>query len=367
MHAKAAQKPLRRATDETRAQKKRVGFHIQKPGDRAGGVVAVQSREHQVTGQGGAQGRLHRFVVADFADENDVGVLAHGGAEQLREGEADFFIDLRLANAGNLVFDGIFAGEDVVGRVADFGQCRVERRALAAPRGPRHQNHAVGFADHGPEQGQVVVGKAKVAEVFERRFAIQNSHDDSLPVVVGHGIDAKIDGPVGQLDRDAPILRQAILDDVHFRHDLDSRRNHGRQGLRDLADFEHLAVDAVAHFELLIARLDVNVGGSHSNRVAEDLVHQRDDREGFLFAVDDLALDLEHVARGFVVSKGLLDEVVDVVGANAALGVGFVDHAIDSLFVGHDRLDGQLHGVLNELDRVEIRGIPHRQDEAIGQ
>ena len=43
-------------------------------GDGAGGVVGVQGREHEVTGEGRLDRDLRGLVVADLTDENHVGV-----------------------------------------------------------------------------------------------------------------------------------------------------------------------------------------------------------------------------------------------------------------------------------------------------
>ena len=50
--------------------------------DRLLRVRGVQRRHDEVTGFGGSQGGLHRLGVTHLADEDDVGVLAHGGAQR---------------------------------------------------------------------------------------------------------------------------------------------------------------------------------------------------------------------------------------------------------------------------------------------
>ncbi len=53
--------------------------------DGFGRVKGVQGREHEVAGLGGEQAGLDGLEVAHFADEDDVGVLAQGAAQRLRE------------------------------------------------------------------------------------------------------------------------------------------------------------------------------------------------------------------------------------------------------------------------------------------
>ena len=54
-----------------------------------GRVVGVQRREHEVAGERRLDGDLRRLEVADFADEDDVGVLAQEAAQRGGEVEAD--------------------------------------------------------------------------------------------------------------------------------------------------------------------------------------------------------------------------------------------------------------------------------------
>ena len=53
----------------------RLEAQVEQAGDGAGGVVGVQGAEDQVAGQGRLHGDLGGFLVADFADQDDVRVL----------------------------------------------------------------------------------------------------------------------------------------------------------------------------------------------------------------------------------------------------------------------------------------------------
>jgi hypothetical protein len=56
--------------------------------ERGGGVAGVHGADDEVAGLGGADGHLDRLEVAQFADDDHVGVLAEGalegGGERLR-------------------------------------------------------------------------------------------------------------------------------------------------------------------------------------------------------------------------------------------------------------------------------------------
>ena len=56
--------------------------HVDDSVDRLSGVVGVQGREDEVAGLGQRQGELDGLEVAHLADQEDVGVLAEGGAQR---------------------------------------------------------------------------------------------------------------------------------------------------------------------------------------------------------------------------------------------------------------------------------------------
>ena len=83
-------------------------------------------------------------------------------------------------------------------------------------------------------------------------------------------------GPRPQAD--AAVLRQALLGDVEPRHDLDARHHHRRHGALRLQHFAQHAVDAEAHHQPVLERLDVDVGGVLAHRLGQHGIDQADDR-----------------------------------------------------------------------------------------
>jgi len=73
-----------------------------------------------VAGEGGVDGDLRGLVVADFADENFIGVVAQDGTQAAGEGEAFLLIDGNLGDAANLILDRVFDGDDLVFVAFDF-------------------------------------------------------------------------------------------------------------------------------------------------------------------------------------------------------------------------------------------------------
>ena len=126
-----------------------------------GRVVRVEGGEHQVAGLGHGERDLDGFEVAHLADEEDVGVLAEGGAQGPFE-RGCVGADRPLVDHRPLVvvevLDRVLDGQDVelamlVDVVDDRGQCG----GLARPGRPGHEHEAAGkagepFGDRGETQ-----------------------------------------------------------------------------------------------------------------------------------------------------------------------------------------------------------------------
>jgi hypothetical protein len=129
--ADLAHQALGEDADDGGGGQKRLDPHLHQAGQGAGGIVGVQGRKDHVTGQRRLHGDFGGFAVADLADHDDVRVLAQDRAQACGEGQLDLRVDLDLADAGELVFDGILDGDDVLLPVVEPGQGGVEGRGLA--------------------------------------------------------------------------------------------------------------------------------------------------------------------------------------------------------------------------------------------
>ena len=90
---------------------------------------------------------LGRLQVADFADHDDVRVLAQDMAQARGEGQADLGPHLDLVDAGHLVLDRVLDREDALVDGVDGVQPGVERGGLAGAGRPGDQHDAVGLVD----------------------------------------------------------------------------------------------------------------------------------------------------------------------------------------------------------------------------
>ena len=117
--------------------------HVGQTRQRGRGVVSVKRREHQVAGLRGLHRDLGCFLVADFAHQYDVGILAKNRTKRVGERELGLFVHLRLVHARDLIFDRVFDRDDVGLPRLDGRDRRTQRGRLAAARGAHHQNHSV--------------------------------------------------------------------------------------------------------------------------------------------------------------------------------------------------------------------------------
>ncbi len=91
-----------------------------------GRVVGVERGENEVAGERGADCDLRGLEVADFADHDDVGILAEHMAQRAGERQADLGVRLHLVRAGHLVFDRVLDRDDT-----EVGELILRRNALS--------------------------------------------------------------------------------------------------------------------------------------------------------------------------------------------------------------------------------------------
>ena len=97
-----------------------------------------------MTRQGSLNGNLRRFDVSNFADHDDVGILAQNGPEQTRKIQPDLRFNLNLVNTCELIFDRVFHGHDLARHGIDLQEACVEGRGLAAAGRPSDEDDPVG-------------------------------------------------------------------------------------------------------------------------------------------------------------------------------------------------------------------------------
>ena len=110
---------------ERRGEQKRRQAHVAQTRDRAGRVVGVQGTEHHVAGERCLYGDFRRLEIADFTDQDFVGILPQYRPQALRESVADRRVDGHLNDAVDVVLDRIFGGNQLVFYQIQFVQSAV--------------------------------------------------------------------------------------------------------------------------------------------------------------------------------------------------------------------------------------------------
>ena len=233
--------------------------HIDESCDGARRVVGVQGAEHQVTGEGGVDGDVGGFKVADFTDHDDVRRLTEHGSQSVGERHLDDRVHLDLVDAAQLVFHGVLHRDDLAVRLVDRVQEGVQTGRLAGTGRACDEEDAVRHGDDAVDLLLVVGVEAELRDVELDAGLVEDTHDDGFAVGGGDGGHTEIEPDAGNFDLDASVLRHALLGDVHLGHDLDAADDVRLKVFRRAFHFAERAVDAVADAEFLLHRLQMNI------------------------------------------------------------------------------------------------------------
>jgi hypothetical protein len=225
---------------------------------------------------------------------------------------------------------------------------------LPAPVGPGADDHA----ERRVHQLRVrLVGlrrHAELAEAHHRLRLVEQAHDDLLAEHRRHRRHAHVDRATVDLGRELAVLRGALLDDVHLRHDLEPADQGvvGRQRQRERLD--EVAVDTEPDPEPVVERFDVDVRAAVAECLADDLGDELHDR-GLVVEAD---LGDRLGGQTLVVLGGERgDDVVDVGGR----AVHLLDERRHRLLVGgvpHEALTG---------GRLDLLAPPRRRVGGVQQ
>ncbi len=293
--ADGPQQPLGEHAFQGGGDEEWLGAHVNEAGDGTGRVVGVQGGKHEVSGQGRLDGNLGGLKVADLTDEDAVRVLAQEGAEDAGKGQADGVVDGHLDDAVDIVFHGVFRGEQLGVDGVDFFECGVECGGFSGTGGAGADENAVGLADGLVDVFKDVLRHAEHVEAEVDIAPVKDTQHDALAVLGGEGGDTHVHLFVADVFDDATVLRDTFLRDVHVGHHLDARED--RQGEVDGrgCHFVECAVNPVADFEVRLEWLEVDVRCAFVDRLVEHQVNVADDGGGVGLCLDVLGVGF---ARG---------------------------------------------------------------------
>ena len=263
--------------------------HVHETHNSLRGVVGMQRRQHQVTGLRGFDRDLGGFQVADFADHDDVRILAQKGFQRRGERQADAGIDVDLVDAGQVDFRRVLGRRDVDVVGVEDVQPGVQRHGLARASRASYQNHALRLLQR-LEVFLFLVGfVAERVDAELRAGRIEDTAADLFAEQRRAGADAEVDRlGLGDVELDAAVLRHAALGEVEPRHHLDARGDAPGHRDRRRGDRLEFAVLAVADAEAFLVRLEVDVRGALVDRIDHQLVDVADDRRVFGIGAGDV-------------------------------------------------------------------------------
>src|SRR5215472_5415231 len=225
MLANRAHQPLRQHTIQRGDEIVRLHSHVEEAAEHVYHVIGVHGREDQMSRQRRLDGDLRGFRIANLAHHDLVGIVTQNRAQSASEGESLLLIDRNLGHAPDLVFHGVFDGDDLIFVGLDLVYGGVQRGSLAAACGTGNQHHAVGFGDVAAKLAQIVFVKAnhvqdQVAELLAHGFFIEHAQYRVFAVNRWHDGNAEVDQTAVVLHAKASVLGDAALGDIEFAHDL---------------------------------------------------------------------------------------------------------------------------------------------------
>ena len=131
--------------------------------------------------------------------------------------------------------------------------------------------------DQAVKGGQLTFGEPQPVQIQDDPFPVQDADHHALPEEVGQRRDPEVDVPPLVLEAETPVLGEAPFGDVHPGHNLEAGQDRRLQALGGRLRVKEHAVLAVAHPELVLKRLQVNVAGPDLDGPGNQQVHQLND------------------------------------------------------------------------------------------
>src|ERR1700722_16348027 len=374
MRADAAHEALRAGQDDGRGNQERRDAHVVQTRDGAGSVITMHGAQHLVTGERGFDRDFGGFGIGDFADHDDVRVLAQNGAQGVGEGEADLFFHGHLVDAGHLEFDRVFDGDDVVNGAVKLVECGVKRGGLAGTGGAGDENQTVRRIHRTSELLESVGIEAEFVEAGGEVRLVEHAEHDFFTVDRGQKGDAQIEVLAADANAHTTVLREAAFGDVEAAHDLNTRGERQLHLLGRRSDVDERAVNAITETDHLFKRLDVNIAGAVLDGLDENEVGQFDDGGFFAGGGELVEVDLLHrffgdfeiVGIGIIV-RPFLAFVDDVFHAAAFGGVDGLELVENGALGGDERKDFKFGDALDVVDGENVERVGHGQEQFIVQ
>ena len=182
----------------------------------------MKCAEYQVSRQRSLNCHFSGLCIADFTDKDHVGCLTKHRTNDSREVETNVVLDLNLVNAGQVILDRVFGGDDLPIGAVQFAESTIQSRCLAASGGAGHKEDAVWATNDRLEAAIVFLTESKIADTHLDVFSVENSQHDGLSMARGEDADSKVEVFSTRSRLDAAVLRTPFFRNVHPCHDFDA-------------------------------------------------------------------------------------------------------------------------------------------------
>jgi hypothetical protein len=225
---------------------------------------------------GGDAGGFH---IADFADEDDVGVLSEEGAEGGGEGQVDGGVDLDLGDTWEAVFDGVFYCDDIESGAVDMLEDGVERGGFAGAGGAGDEEDAIGGGDDLFEGFEVGGGEVEVFELGDGVTVggAEDTEDDFFSIHGGDTGEAEVDFLDTQGEGEAAVLGAAVFGDIATGHEFKSCCDGGFEVLVEVLPFVEFSIDPESDAEAIFFGFEVDIAGAFADSDEEEVSGESDD------------------------------------------------------------------------------------------
>jgi len=131
-----------------------------------------------MAGQTGLHGNFRGLAVADFADHDNIGILPQNRPQTLGESHFHFGVNLGLADAVQIKFDGVFHRQNIARAFVQPVDYGVQTGGFTGTGRAGHQDNAVRVRDHFLNRIQLGIGHADLFEIeLVGLFVQQPQHD----------------------------------------------------------------------------------------------------------------------------------------------------------------------------------------------
>ncbi len=228
---------------------------------------------------------------------------------------------------------------------------------LPEPVGPVTSRMPCGRCSTSTKRCTEVLGETQRREIEHYRLAIEDTHHHRFAEAGRHGGDAQVQLLALHAQLNAAVLRQAALGDVELGHDLHAADHRGGGTGRRRFHFVQHAIDAVAHFQAILERLDMHVGCALFHRALQDQVDQADHRR--------LGREVAQMFHVIFFGRAAVEVFHDGAHRRATLAVITFDQIIDFRAQTDAERDGFAARKAHRLKRIGIGRIGHQQGDPI--